>query len=721
MTHNHPFDIPDAALDHIVSVFEDNLARDFCPDKGERGLLFACKYIAHYLGLELRLPSRSEEKSSFIHVIENIAKASQIRVRRVFLSGAWWRHDNGPLVAVNKKTKTPCALIPLKSGGYKLVESDDPQPRVLTDEEASTIGELAYTFYRPFPDKSLTWKDVFSFALAHQWTDFKRLLALQAFVSVIGLAIPIVTGMIIDIVIPTADFTLLGHFITGLVVITFATTTFNITQVISAARLKCKTNIAVQSAVGDRLLRLPLDFFRGYTAGDLATRTQGIDAIQQEITGAVMMTIMGGLFSLLTLGLIFFYDSTIALVALGLASISVLISLFGNYIQLKYQRELLYERGKNTGLLLQLLTGISKLRINNCESRAFLLWSEKFAYITKLFKKAQTIIIRLMLFRGLYGTLTTILFLAVVMARMDNLSFGGFIAINAAFGQFFGAFSSLFATLAEMIKIIPMYERVKPILTSLPEEGKTGVEPGELEGEVAINHVSFYYHPESPYVFTNLSITAAPGEFVALVGPSGAGKSTIFRLLLGFETPKEGKILYDGKNLATLNIRAVRRQLGVVLQTSSLVPGSIAENINGSSATLTMDDAWEAARRVGLDQDIAALPMQMSTLVTEGGRTFSMGQRQRLMIARALVHKPRVLLLDEATSALDNVTQEIVSDSLKQLNITRIVAAHRLSTIINADRIYVLDNKGRIVQNGTFAALMAEQGPFAELAKRQLA
>jgi len=259
---------------------------------------------------------------------------------------------------------------------------------------------------------------------------------------------------------------------------------------------------------------------------------------------------------------------------------------------------------------------------------------------------------------------------------------------------------------------VPLYERATPILRAVPEARAGTADPGLLQGKIEISHVSFRYEPDGPRILEDVTVDIRPGQFVAFVGPSGAGKSTLARLLLGFERPESGAIYYDGQDLAELDITAVRGQLGVVLQKIQLMVGSIYTNIVGAT-TLTMDDAWEAARMAGFEQDIREMPMGMQTSVMEGGSTLSGGQRQRLLIARALAPKPRIFIMDEATSALDTHTQTIVSESLAALQATRIVIAHRLSTIVKADCIYYID-KGRVVQSGTYAELMRQGGPFAE-------
>jgi ATP-binding cassette subfamily C protein len=299
-----------------------------------------------------------------------------------------------------------------------------------------------------------------------------------------------------------------------------------------------------------------------------------------------------------------------------------------------------------------------------------------------------------------------------------SFSIGDFLSFNSALGQFNAAMLGLMGAMSQIITMVPLYKRAAPILHAVPETRADSIDPGELSGHIELSNVTFRYLPDMPPVLNDLSITIRPGEYVAFVGSSGSGKSTILRLMLGFETPEAGGVYFDGQDLSGLDIGAVRRQIGVVLQGSKLGSGSIFDNIVGS-APLSQDDAWQAAREAGLEQDIKDLPMGMHTMLSEGASTLSGGQRQRLMIARALVLRPRILMLDEATSALDNYTQSVVNQSLDKQNLTRIVVAHRLSTIINAHRIVVL-KQGQIVETGRYSELMARDGEFAALARRQL-
>jgi ABC-type bacteriocin/lantibiotic exporter with double-glycine peptidase domain len=383
-------------------------------------------------------------------------------------------------------------------------------------------------------------------------------------------------------------------------------------------------------------------------------------------------------------------------------------------------------QGKISGLLLQILTAISKFRVTGTESRAFTVWAREFFRQQELTYRAERVENYLTTFNVSYPLATTMVVFTMLVYfngrsgdSSASLSLGTFLAFSAAFGQFLNAGLNLTATALQISTVVPIYERIKPILQTKPEVDEAKSDPAELSGEIEMSHVSFRYAPDMPLVLDDISFQIKPREFVAFVGPSGAGKSTLIRLLLGFETAESGSIYYDGQDLNMLNIQGVRRQIGTLLQNGELIAGDIFTNIIGSSL-LAVKEAWEAAHQAGLAEDIKQMPLGMHTIIGEGGGAFSGGQRQRLLIARSLINRPRIILFDEATSSLDNRTQAIVSQSLERLQATRLVVAHRLSTIINADRIFVLQ-AGKIVQQGTYQELMEQPGPFAELAERQLA
>ncbi|MEJ1933020.1 ATP-binding cassette domain-containing protein, partial [Nostoc sp. NIES-2111] len=432
-------------------------------------------------------------------------------------------------------------------------------------------------------------------------------------------------------------------------------------------------------------------------------------------------------FALFYLGQLFYYNSKLALVAVAVTVVILCVTTLSSLVLLRKVPRLLELQGNILGQTVQLINGISKLHIAGAQERAFATWIQNYNQQIKLELSTQQIEDTVAIFNTVMPNITSGLifwFTAGLMQPAQGsgeiaLSLGTYLAFNAALSNFLKGTTDLSNTVTEVLPIIPQWKRTQPILATIPEVDAAKSDPGQIKGKIAIAHVNFSYRQDGQLTLDDVNISAQPGEFIAIVGPSGSGKSTLLRLLLGFETPSAGKIYYDNQDLAGLDVDAVRRQLGVVLQNGQLISTSIFENI-ACGTQITLDEAWDAARQAGLADDIAAMPMQMFTVISEGGNNISAGQRQRLLIARALALKPKILLFDEATSALDNKTQAIVSQNLEKLQVTRIAIAHRLSTIRNAHRIYVLQS-GRIVQQGSFDELVAVEGLFTQLMARQMA
>ncbi|MCA1992316.1 MAG: NHLP bacteriocin export ABC transporter permease/ATPase subunit, partial [Coleofasciculus sp. S288] len=484
---------------------------------------------------------------------------------------------------------------------------------------------------------------------------------------------------------------------------------------------------SLQPAVWDRLLRLKPTFFRKYSSGDLLVRLLAVGQIRSQLSGATQRTLLNAVFSLLNLVLMFVYSVKLALVGLALTVLTSIITGISSLRLVRKARKQEELDGDINGLTVELLGGVAKLRVAAAEERAFAAWAKNYTLRTKLKAGSKLIDDSVAVFNEALPVVSSVLLfwfavLAIQSAQAKGLpgglNVGTFLAFNSAFGTFLSGVTSLSNTLTDILEIVPLWERAQPIVQGTLESDPSKADPGRLTGHLSLDHVTFRYREDGPLILDDVSIHAEPGEFIALVGPSGSGKSTVFRLLLGFETPISGTVFYDGQDLAGLDIQAVRRQLGVVLQNGIISSGPIFENIT-AGALVTLDEAWEAAEMAGFGDDIRQMPMGMHTVVSEGGTNLSGGQRQRLLIARSIVLKPKIILMDEATSALDNRTQAIVTQSLDTLNATRVVVAHRLSTIRNADRIYVVE-AGRVVQAGTFDELLREEGLFARLAARQL-
>ncbi|MFC5469189.1 NHLP bacteriocin export ABC transporter permease/ATPase subunit [Cohnella suwonensis] len=680
-------------------------------------LLAAARAVGRYMGIEVRSPLHAPGEGN--NPVLVIAEASRFRCREVTLAGHWWRGDNGPLLAFTEQDGRPVALLPRKPGQYDRYDPADGSLVPVTDESADLLKDAAYMFYKPLPSRSLKLMDIIRVGAQRGiWRDIIVLLSLGVMIGLLGLLTPIITGVLFDTIIPEADrsqLIQLAFILTGSAVAVFL---FEIARGVAMLRIEGRVDMTIQAAVWDRLLRLPVSFFRDYSSGDLAMRANSINAIRRKLSGIAVSSLFSGLFSTFYLILLFRYDSGIALIALGLAVLSILVSTGFSFVQIRYQRELLKEQGNLTSLMLQILAGIAKFRVAAAESRAFYLWANLFGKQNRIQFKMNKLESYFAVYQTMYPILTSmLLYYSIISFGAERISTGDFIAFFAAFSAFLSGLLAMSSSLLSILSVVTMYERAKPILAALPEEAEGGEHPGELSGGIDLSHVHFRYSADGAWNIRDVSLSIRQGAFVAIVGESGSGKSTLMRLLLGFEKPESGTIRYEGKELGNLDLQAVRRQMGVVLQNADLMAGDLYANIVGSSG-LTVEDAWEAAKIAGLEEDIREMPMEMHTVIPDGGGMLSGGQRQRLLIARAVVRKPKILFFDEATSALDNRTQAAVSESLERLQATRIVIAHRLSTIRRADLIVVM-HRGQIVQHGTYEELVAQEGQFTEMAQRQ--
>lgn len=688
------------------------------PD-GQEAILTACRLVGEAQGLNIQAHPRAAREQAPEIALKYIVKASRIRMREVGLRDEWWRSDNGPLLALTREQK-PVALLPSSARSYDLVDPLDHRRIPVTHEVANRLSPIAFAFYRTLPDHPLTLKDLLKLGLRDSRRDLVSVLLVGLCMSLLALAPPIATGLIFNTFIPEANVSGLIQVGIGLFMLAITVGAFQIARGIAILRVQSKMDATVQAAIWDRLLNLPTPFFHDYSAGDLGTRAMGFSEIRRMLSSNIVTIILNTLFSVTNLGLLFFYSARLALVAIILVLVALAITVTVGMYNVRSQRALQEIRGRVAGVVLQLLTGVIKFRVSGAEHHAFALWSEGFVEEKRRYYKGRTITNNLVAYNAAYPLVTSLVIFAMVgLASQTTLNTGNFLAFNLAFIQFFNAWFMLGTILVYILSIIPTYERMQPILQTTPEVDESKRDPGELTGEIEVSHISFRYKPTGPLVLKDVSLHIKPGEFVALVGPSGSGKSTMLRLLLGFARPESGGIYYDEQDLADLDLQEMRRQVGVVLQSATLMAGDIYTNLIGAAPGLSVEDAWEAARMAGVDEEIKKLPMGMHTVVSERGSNFSGGQRQRLLIARAMINRPRILFFDEATSALDNRTQEIVSQSLEGLQATRVVIAHRLSTIINADRIYVFD-KGQIIQVGAYKELIKQPGLFAELARRQI-
>ncbi len=657
-------------------------------------LLIAMGAVGKVLDIPIIPPKNNKSQ---VNSVETIAQNSGFRVRRITLDDIWWQQDYGPLLGfiATETEQRPVALLPKNGRGYEIFDPVNFQRMTVGFATAKHLSHQAYTFYRPFPDRSLSPLNLLQFVFQGRYGDIIKTILFGVLVSLAGMVVPQATALLVDYIIPNGDRGLLLQIGIGLLAASFAMTVLQLTRSILTMRWQTAMSADIQAAVWHRLLRLQTSFFRQYNTGDIQNRVSAISQIHDRLNSTLMTTLLSSFFSLLNLGLLLYYSIPLTMVAIVVVVITSVITVIVGIITRQKFLPLQELSGEIVGLMVQTLDGISKLRVAAAEDRALSKWAKKYSQKMKLTLSTQQVEDFMTLFNTIVPVVTAIALYSFAVATLGKnpgdggLSAGQFLAFNAAFGTFVGGATSLSRTVVSVLEISVLWERVKPILHAVPETTNQGADPGELSGEVKLERVWFRYGQNQPWVLSDLTLEVKPGELIGIIGPSGSGKSTIVRLLLGFERPAQGAVMYNGRDLATLDISKVRSQLGVVLQNSRLMGGSIW-NVIAGGIPITLDQAWEAAKMAGLDRDIQEMPMQMHTRVSEGGGDFSGGQRQRLLIARSLVRQPRILIFDEATSALDNQTQEVVTQSLEKLGITRIVVAHRQSTIRGCDRVYRL-------------------------------
>jgi NHLM bacteriocin system ABC transporter ATP-binding protein len=675
----------------------------------------ALAVIAAAEGFESRLPAKDNPAEPLFERLARFGNASGFRFREIVLDKGWWTTGGPPMLAMDASSR-PRAIV-WRARRWRQI---DPETHVETAVDATTAALLmprAYMIYAPLPEH-VTAGQIWRFSVFGASGDIGRLLVAAAAATLAALLIPITTSAVLGHAVPDGRLSLLSDMITLLFAASIGSAGFQVVRAIALVRLGTHIDIRLQAAVWDRVMRLRTSFFRRFSVGDLASRILGIDLIRRILAGQTINGLISGVFSLASLGIMLIYDASLALFAVGYAVVAA-VFLYGlGRAQMRLQRIVYTRKGILMGLLVEILGGIAKLRVAAAERRAFARWSNGFAEQRANDAWSGRLGAWQLVVATSLPILGTICVLAIAASGKNPIEVAAFAAFNSAFGQFTSALIAFATSLNVAIEAGPLFARVRPVFEAPLEVDETRIEPGTLGGHVAVRNLSFRYAAEGPWTLDGIDFEARPGESIAIVGASGSGKSTLLRLLLGFEAPVRGGVYYDGQDLETLDLRLLRRQIGTVLETAGLVPGSLYDNIAGS-APLGRDRVMEAVRMAGLDADVAAMPMGLETFVMEGGGQISGGQRQRVMIARALVNRPRLIFLDQATSALDNRTQAIVGASLAAMNATRIVIAHRLSTIRDADRILVLE-RGRIVESGTYDELIRRDGAFHRLVKRQL-
>ncbi|MGD0577382.1 MAG: NHLP bacteriocin export ABC transporter permease/ATPase subunit [Bryobacteraceae bacterium] len=712
------------ALEHLAEAAASG-ARESVPLEGSH-LLVALRAIGRAEGIAVR-PAMDD--GSRHTQLSAIAQRSGFRTRMVVLSGMWWEHENGPLLAFLKEGNRSVALLPARPGRfggprYELFDPADGSRRRVDPETAFSLEPRGYVLYRSFPRDRRT-ASLIRFALHNNWHDLRIIAMAGGAAMVLGLVAPQATSVLIDQAIPDADRSMVWQVALAMLASAVGAMLFLLTQSLATLRVQSALYSELQAGVWDFLLKLRPAFFRRYTAGELSARAYALSRMEQILSTEALRTLFAGAASFLTLALMFYYSLRLGCIALASGVVVLGWLAFRMRRLVHLQSRVQDVDGLLSGVVLQLINAVSKLRVAGAERRAFAYWAREYSRKQALNLQVQALKDQIRLVNLTVPVLALgfsfLYMLGPGVGPTDGapLPLGTFLAFIAAQTIFLTRLTQAGDVLSGMVQVHTLWARTRTILDETPEVDASRTAVGRLRGRIDIEHVTFRYRDDGPLTLDDVTIHAEPGQCIALTGPSGSGKSTILNLLLHFETPMSGAIYLDGQELSSLDIIAVRRQIGVVTQDGKIMSGSIFENI-ASGGYCTMEQAWDAARAAGLAEDIESMPMGMHTVIAEGGGNISGGQRQRLLIARALVRNPSVIVFDEATSALDNRTQAIVTASLNHLQVTRILVAHRLSTIRQANRIYVIET-GRVVQQGSYDELVAQAGLFASLVQRQSA
>lgn len=708
----------DAELSHSIDDVIDSLrgkSRYHADGTSMENLRHELELICQFYKVEI--PSEFHDTKDVNEFIDYMTHPSGIMHRRVMLEGNWWKDCDGALLAVTKDKGEFCALLPRKTGGYSFWNTSSGAREKLTSKHKDMFEKEALCFYEPLPEEVKNGKQLLFFLFKHiAIFDYAIVLLATLLATLLGMMTPYISGIIFSRLIPSGKTDIVFTTAILLLITVLAAYIMSVVRTGTLERIKNRMENVVQNALMSKLMHLPPRFFQRKSAGGLATIITYLDRLPMVIADVLLGPCITAVFSFAYVIQIGVLAPSLALPAFVTLIAQALIIIFSIKQKLRLTREELNANMEVKGITYSAISGIQRIKLSGSEKRIVSRWAKAYKNRAKAAYKVyfpSTMQNELVVAAALAGTLWV-----YFSGASRGIELSQFVVFLSAFSIATNNITSLSECAQHLPFLKPSLKLIEPILSEAPETSAGKMVVGRLSGAIEMSHVTFRYSEKSPVVLDDLNLKIKPREYIAIVGRSGCGKSTLMRLLMGFEKPESGIVMYDQKDLAELDPASLRRNIGVVLQNGKLFAGSIFSNITISAPWLTLKEAWEAAEMAGMADDIRNMPMGMHTLISEGSGGISGGQKQRLMIARAIAPKPKILMFDEATSALDNITQKKVSDTLDTLNCTRVVIAHRLSTIRNCDRILVMD-KGKIAEDGSYDELIAKNGLFAELVERQ--
>lgn len=668
----------------------------------------------------IRIPQGTQLIDDADVKIKAILSYSKLFYRCVTLSLDWDSHHQGPFLAFTSDDHYPVAILPKGYKSYWIVDNREKKPIEITPKTKSLLGLSAYAIIKPFDKLRLTIRDLLVFAVQGTKLDFTLFILLGLMSAFLGLLTPIITRYIFDDVIMTHDTFQLYQIMSILIGLTIPIALFEFVKRIALLNIETISDNHIEMGFWDRIFKLPACFFRKTNAGEIMSRVGNLIDIRSQLSGTTLLFVMDLIFIVTDIALIFYYQFELAIILLAIMAVLSYLYVVVSKRIIVIENKLVAYTAANYGILTEILSAISKIRTAGRESAAFNYW-------TRSFSKLQITAVQSQRFHIMMNTFLSVLplvILGIMYALIYNMlssdtafTTGTFLAFNMAFGQILAVMFGFFGEVSKLISLVPLVQQTKQFIDTPPEVTPDAKEPGELRGEIEISHVSFQYEGADGLVIKDVSLNIASGEYVAIVGPSGSGKSSLIRLLLGFEKPNQGRIYLDNKDTDYLDMELVRRQMGVVLQNDQLLPGTILSNVCALQK-LPIAEVKRLLETVGMLTDVEKMPMKLHTAINNEMEGISGGQKEMLLIARVLARNPSILILDEAMRALDNYHQQKIIQNLKSLKMTRIIIAHRLSTLTQVDKIIVMKD-GQVVETGTFDHLIHQKGAFYQLCYQQ--
>lgn len=674
-------------------------------------------YIFKYFRMSFDSVAIPKQLKTVTEQIDYICQPRGVMHRDVRLDKGWYKIAVGPMLGTLKEDGRVVALIPNAVTGYSCYDVKTGEKFKINKKNYSLINDRATYFYQPLPIEKLSVNGLYRFML-HQlkYFDYIIFFALLALTTLLGLMPPLFTKWLFSFVVASKDTMVLLSITVFMISFSLCQILVSCAQNFVSNRLSVRIGINLDAAVMQRVLSFPTSFFKKYASGDLSSRIDSLRAFSDDMINSVTVTSIVSIFSLVYVAQMASFAPPLVWVSVLIILINVIYSLLVIFTSLKLTSKKLNLAAKESGMTYAMISGIQKIKLSGAEDRMFARWGRLYIEQTKLNYRPPFFI----KFSGLFALLisSSSLILLYFVALQNNVETADYLAFTSAYASVSSGIMAFVSIAGAIGNLRPVYRMAKPILDTVPEIDDNKPKIACLRGKIELNNITFRYQDDMPNVIDNLSLKIRPGEYVAIVGKTGCGKSTLVRLLLGFEMPQKGAIYYDDTDIKSINLQSLRQNIGTVMQNARLLNADILSNITITAPWASEDDAWEAAKTASIAADIKKMPMGMKTVISEGQGGISGGQRQRIAIARAIINKPRVLIFDEATSALDNITQKEVSNAIDALKCTRIVVAHRLTTIKNCSRVIVLEG-GHIVEDGTYDELIKRNGVFADLVKQQ--